>query len=405
MKVLQIHHRYSDKTPSGEDLVVDAEAAALRETGHELLALSRRWDDYAGRGALGLIDAALRCVWNPGAVAEVRAAGEAWVPDVVHVHNTFPSFSPAVLWPAHRRAPTVFTVHNYRAFCAAAVVSRDGRPCFECLERRSVLPALRYGCYRGSRVSTLAPAAMIATHRALGTWTGKVDAFIALSAYQRDTLIRAGWPEARIHVKPNFVGDPGPPLPWEEREPRVVFAGRLSPEKGCAVLIEAWHGWGADAPALDILGSGPQEEELRRLAQDGPAAPRITFRGRLSPQQVAAHLSRSRLVVVPSLWAEGFPLVIAEAFAAGTPVAVSDGGALVELVPGGRAGVHFRLGDASALRAAVEGVWRQPRLAALGEGARRHYLEHLSPGAVIASLLRIYDAAILHHASQVSRPG
>lgn len=393
MKILQVHHRYSSRVASGEDWVVDAEAAALRHAGHDVVSLARLWDHFSSSGTLGLARAAIRSVWNPGAVADVRAACELHAPDLIHIHNTFPTFSPGVFWPAHRQAPTVFTVHNYRAFCAAAVVSRAGRPCFECLEQRSVMPALRNGCYRKSHVSTVAPAVMIAAHRAVGTWVRNIDAFIALSQYQRGILIRAGWPEERIHVKPNFCRDPGPPVPWEAREPVVIFAGRLSAEKGAAVPIEAWHRWGADAPLLRILGSGPEEDRLKAFAASGPAAARIEFLGHLAGHIVLRHIARARLVVVPSVWAETFSLVVGESFAAGTPVAVSDYGALPELVDHERTGIRFPLGDAPALHQAVAAWWSGDRLAAIGAEARRQYEERFAPGPVFRQLLDVYRHA------------
>lgn len=392
MKVLQIHHRYSRHIPSGEDWVVDAEALALQRAGHEVVKLARLWDHFASSGLRGLAHAAVRSVWNPGAVRDVRRACIEHAPDLVHVHNTFPSFSPGVFWPAHRRAPTVFTVHNYRALCAAAVVSRNGHPCFECLEKRSVLPALRYGCYRKSRVSTLAPALMIATHRALETWIRNVDAFAVLSRYQRQVLVEAGWPEQRIHVKPNFCGDPGSPVPWPDREPAVVFAGRLSPEKGAAVLIEAWHRWGAAAPVLRILGSGPQEGDLQALARSGPAGARIEFHGHVEARATLGHIARARLTVVPSIWAETFSLVVAQSFAAGTPVAVSDFGALPELVEEG-AGIRFALGDPASLHQAVAAHWEGDRLARFGAAARRIYERRFAAVPVLAQLLEIYQRA------------
>lgn len=53
----------------------------------------------------------------------------------------------------------VLTLHNYRLFCPAAIPMRAGQVCTDCLDRRSVLPALQHGCYRNSRLTTV-PLAM-----------------------------------------------------------------------------------------------------------------------------------------------------------------------------------------------------------------------------------------------------
>ena len=107
-----------------------------------------------------------------------------------------------------------------------------------------------HGCYRGSRLATLPLAASVALHRRLGTWTNQVDAFIALSEFQRARMIEAGLPAELVHVKPNFY--PGDPtvVPWAERNQSVVFAGRLTAEKGVRALVRAWLLWGESAPEL-----------------------------------------------------------------------------------------------------------------------------------------------------------
>ena len=143
-----------------------------------------------------------------------------------------------------------------------------------------MLPALQHGCYRGSRLATLPLAANVALHRFLGTWTKQVDAFIALTEFQRERMIEAGLPAELVHVKPNFY--PGNPaiVPWADRRPSVVFAGRLSAEKGVLALVRAWLMWGASAPELRIVGDGDLRGELERLAATAPEVP-IRFLGQL----------------------------------------------------------------------------------------------------------------------------
>ena len=123
---------------------------------------------------------------------------------------------------------------------------RDGQACTDCLEQHSVLPALRHGCYKNSRVATLPLAAMIALSDILGTMN-HVDAFITLTQFQRRLVVTAGLPEGRIHVKPHFYVNPPQPVPWEERHSRAVIIARLSPEKGIRDALDAWASWGAES--------------------------------------------------------------------------------------------------------------------------------------------------------------
>ena len=124
----------------------------------------------------------------------------------------------------------------------------------------------------------------------LGTWTRHVDAFIALTDFQRDRMIAAGLPAELVHVKPNFYPGNPTPVPWADRRLSVVFAGRLTAEKGVMALVRAWLLWGAAAPELQIVGDGELRGDLERLAATDPATP-IRFLGALSSEAAQAEIA------------------------------------------------------------------------------------------------------------------
>ena len=163
MKILLVHNFYGSGAPSGENTVYLAERKLLCRSGHRVVEFTRHSDEIRGRGAAGVIAGGFSAPWNPFTGLRLADTLKREQPDVMHVHNTFPLISPS-LFHAARAFPvaTVLTLHNYRLFCAAGIPERFGVPCTDCLERRSVLPALRHGCYRGSRLATLPMAAMIA---------------------------------------------------------------------------------------------------------------------------------------------------------------------------------------------------------------------------------------------------
>lgn len=392
MKILLVHNFYGSSAPSGENTVYLAERELLASRGHEVLEFTRHSDEIRGEGALGILKGALSTPWNPFSAGAVRRLVERERPDVMHVHNTFPLLSPAIFAAAQRAGcPTVLTLHNYRTFCAAGIPERGGAPCTLCLSRKSVLPALSHGCYRKSRLATLPLAAMIALHRTLGTWRRHVDAFIALTEFQKGELTAAGLPAAKVHVKPHFYADPPRPLPWEERSPRVVFVGRLGEYKGVHVLVEAWKRWGAGAPELEIIGDGPMLQELTRAAAGSP----IHFFGHLSFAQTQERIARARLLVLPSLCFEGFPMVIREAFALGVPVAGSRIGSIPCIVTDGSNGLLFNPGDPADLLEVVRRGWEDPaRLERLGELARTEFDDKYTAPINHQRLLQIYREAI-----------
>lgn len=397
MKTLLAHNFYGSANPSGENQVVEAEQAMLRAHGHTVSLFSRHSDALRAQGVLGAVKGALATPWNPLAARALQRACDAFQPDVVHVHNTFPLLSPAIFRAIGRRAARVLTLHNYRLFCPAAIPLRDGQVCTQCLDTRSALPALRHGCYRGSRVATAPLALSVSLHRWLGTWTHEVDAFIALSEFQRERMVAAGLPRAKVHVKPNFY--PGSPLPlaWAERAPCVVFAGRLTAEKGVVNLLRAWQAWGASAPELRLVGDGDLRPMLAQMAQGLP----VRFLGQLSGAQAQAEIARARLLVLPSECFETFGLVVVEAFAFGTPAAVSDLGPLPSIVRHGHSGVVFRPADAPSLLDTLRTAWHTPGLLAqLGQGARTEFESQYTEAANHRQLMAIYQQAI-----EVSRHG
>ncbi len=393
MRVLLAHSFYGSAAPSGENRVFETERDLLRRRGHEVRELVRHGDELRSRGALGAIRGGLATPWNPFEARRMRAAVAAFRPDVVHVHNTFPLLSPAVFRAIPPGVGRLLTLHNCRLFCPGATLLRDGRLCTDCLDRRSVLPALRHGCYRGSRLATAPIAASVWLHRALGTWQHHVDRFIFLNSFQRDLMVKAGLPAARACLKPNFYpGDPAV-VPWSERGDYALFAGRLEPEKGVESLVRAWLAWGEGAPELRVAGAGSEEAALRALAATRPGV-RVAFLGQLPSPAAELLIARARLLVLPSRALEGFPMVIREAFAFGTPVAVAETEPLPAIVERGVSGVVFRPGDPAALLACVRAAWERPgELERLAAGARAAFDRLYCEKVGYEGLMRVYDEA------------
>lgn len=398
VRVLLAHNYYRSSEPSGEAQVLEAEHALLKSHGHELHEFYRSSDEILGKGIRGTITGALSTPWNPFAAKAIRKQIDEFSPDVVHTHNTFPLLSPAIFHSIGSRAARVLTLHNYRLFCSAAIPMRGGNVCTECIERHTVWPAIRHGCYRNSRIATLPLAMNVALHRLLRTWVNQVDAFITFTEFQRKLMIEAGLPADLVHVKPNFYAGEPTVLPWEERRFTVVFAGRLSEEKGVETLLHAWIKWGSSAPELRIVGDGGLRKKLERLAAKNPHVP-IRFLGQLSSTAAQEEIACSRLLVLPSQCFEGFPMVLREAFAFGTPVAVSDIGPLPSIVREGENGVVFSAANPQSLYEVVRNTLEtRGELERLAVGARDSFESLYSENTNYNLLMEIYQKAL-----QVSR--
>jgi glycosyltransferase involved in cell wall biosynthesis len=396
MKILLVHNFYGSGAPSGENMVYAAEKELLRQHGHTVIEFTRHSDEIRNRGIFGAVQGAIATPWNPFSKRALRSVLEKEKPDVMHVHNTFPLLSPSIFHATKGlRTTTVLTLHNYRTFCAAGIPMHDDASCTECLDTQSVSPALRYGCYRKNRLATLPLATMIALHRRVKTWERHVDAFIALSAFQKDKMVGAGLPAANMHIKPPFYVNPPSPLPWEERELKVVFVGRLGMEKGLNTLVDAWKQWGRESPQLEIIGDGPERISLQRSVNGNGIADKISFLGQLPFLEVQRKLRLGRLFVLPSVCFEGFPMTIIEAFSLGVPVAVSRLGPLPSIISEDQNGTTFLSGDPADLHRVLVKMWNsQEKLAEMGKSARKEFDRKYTPKASYEILMSIYEATV-----------
>lgn len=377
MKILVAHNAYQWR--GGEDMVVEAEIALLREAGHAVLEYRC---GHAGLQAMGPLELAGRSLWNPATWRALGRLIDAERPDVVHVHNTLPLLSPSLYDVcAARRTPLVQTLHNFRLGCPNGLLMRDGQPCEDCLGRMP-LPALVHGCYRGSRAQTAVLVAGVALHRTRGTVRRAVHRYIVLSEFARSRFEAMGLPPERLVQKPQFVPAPAPSLAPREG---LLYVGRLSQEKGVEVLAQALQA--APQVVVRIAGHGP----LQGLLQ---ACPNARLLGTLSPAQVLAAMAASSAVLLPSVCYEGAPRAVVEAYATGTPVIASDIGSLPEAVVHGRTGWLVTPGDPQAWAEALRRADAQPRLmAAMGQHARAAYDTRHTPERNLAWLLDIYRQA------------
>jgi glycosyltransferase involved in cell wall biosynthesis len=394
MRVLVVHNRYQQ--PGGEDVAVAQESLLLESQGHQVIAYSRSNDELKNLSSMQRLLFVKDLVYSSDSKSEIEALLRKVRPDVVHVHNTFMMISPSV-FDACRKAgiPVLQTLHNYRLICPAWTLSRNGRVCEDCVEG-GLWHGIWHGCYRESHAMTAAVAAMLKFHRISGTWNNSVDGYVALSEFARRKFIEGGLPANRIHVKPNFVqSDPG-----EKRKPGsfALFVGRLSPEKGVQTLISAWAQMSHSYP-LVVIGDGPLRESLEvEVAKQNISS--VTFKGWLPREQTIEAMKNSAFLVVPSLWYEGFPMTIAEAFACGTPVLCSKLGGMQEIVDDGRTGLHIEPGNAEDLASKVTAVLAQPeKIAQMGIAARWEYKSRYTAATNYSLLMQIYEQSI-HNCSR-----
>ncbi len=396
MRIVFVHDRYQQA--GGEDSVFAAESELMESFGHSVMLYT---DDNARVADMKPWTLAATTLWSRRAHDDLRAMLRSFRPDVVHFHNTFPLISPAGYYAARAEGvPVVQTIHNYRLICPGATLFRDGRPCVDCVGRPIPWPAVKHACYRDSRSASLVVAGMLSTHRLLQTWNWLVHVYITLSEFARQQLISGGLRGDRIVIKPNFINpDPGV---GSHDGGFALFTGRLAIEKGLPTLLSAWERLDGAFP-LKIVGDGPLADEVATAADRIPG---VEWLGRRPKDDVLRLMQEASFLVVPSIWYEGFPMVIAEAFATGLPVLASDLGSLGEIVGSSSGGVVFAADAPDFLASKVDWARSHPgEILALGRAARLEYEERYTPGRSYQKHLEIYDRARATKARSVHRRG
>jgi len=391
-RILQVHTRY--RQAGGEDEVVEAEKRLLTQAGLDVRQVTfDNADLRESESLIGDLSLAASAIWSSAAKRRVGSVLDAHHSQVMHVHNTFTAASPSVYAAAAERGiPVVQTLHNYRLVCPAATVFRDGKSCTDCVGRPIPWPGVLHACVRGSRRQSLVAGAMLTVHRARGTYARGVAAYVALTAFQREMMIDGGLPAARIRVVPNFLEpDPGP---GPEGRTGLLFVGRLAVEKGIPVLLAAAS---AVPRAISVMGAGPLQDSVEGAA----AAGLVTYLGSRSRTAVGDALRQASALVLPSNWFEGFPLVLLEAYASGTPVIASRIGSLTDLVEDGVTGLHVAPNDAVELADLVRWAKIHPEeMRRMGANARSRYEGLYRGEAHLEALMSTYRSVV-----PMSRPG
>jgi glycosyltransferase involved in cell wall biosynthesis len=389
LNVFQVHNFYQH--PGGEDHVFAAEYELLINHGHQVTQYTASNDELS---QISGARAAAITHWNHRTYQNVRSHLIEHRPDVIHSHNTFPLISPSLYYAAAaENIPVVQTLHNYRLICPGANLYRQGHVCEDCVGSFVPYGAVIHRCYRNSRSASMVTASMLAAHRLARTWTAKVATYVTLTNFARNKFIQGGLPPDKVVVKPNFLrSDPGS---GKGDGGYAFFAGRICDEKGIRTLLEAWRllrSHSQCSTALKIAGEGP----LMEWGQSFSASmPEIHWLGRLPHDHIMELTRQAHFLVCPSLYHEGGPLTIIEAFGCGTPVLASDLASINEFVTEGSNGFRFRMGDAAHLADRIEYLLAHPEIApALRTAARRTYLDNYTAERNYALLMNVYDNAI-----------
>jgi glycosyltransferase involved in cell wall biosynthesis len=237
----------------------------------------------------------------------------------------------------------------------------------------------------------------------------RFDAVMAVSQPIAAELYDSGVPRQRLHVVPNAFESDGEPLTraaarrelgLADAAFQVGWIGRLSPEKGPDIMLSALSLLSDDTVRLSVLGSGPERGRLESQARTLGIEDRVTWHG---VQPGAARLATAFDAIVLSSRAEGTPIVLFEAMAAGTPIVASRVGGIPGVLTDAEAAL-VPPGDPAALADALQAMRSDPAAAAArAVAARRRLAQEFSTVRWLDRIDDVYAVAMRVHADRAAQ--
>ncbi|MFA6372903.1 MAG: glycosyltransferase family 4 protein [Methanothrix sp.] len=268
--------------------------------------------------------------WNPHTYLIAKDILKNENPDIVHLNNLGGLSLSVISALRVLKLPHIYTIHDFSLLCPrATLLHAYGKIC----EHKN--PFCRsYGCIKRNL-------------------SGSPDIVTAPSQFVLEMHLRNGFFKQSKVVKMPL----GIVLPEDKVRKRlhgsisILYVGQVSLHKGVDILIDAFKCIISDCIKLDIVGKGPDMEDLLQKASDDR---RIKFHGFVSSEELAEIFRNTDLLVVPSVWYDNSPMVIYEALSYGVPVLASRIGGIPELILNGYNGVLFDAGDRDQLRSTLK---------------------------------------------------
>ena len=255
--------------------------------------------------------------------------------------------TPSIIYGVKKKKiPLVQTVHDYQMICPNHLLYSFGevKPCERCI-KGSKFNCFKHSCIHGSKIKSLIGSIEAKLYTFLKTYK-KVDLYVCPSYFLENKLLASSdIYEGKTFTIHNFIEKKPLPEKIEPEKPYVVFASRLSKEKGVTLLAEA-------AKLLPeysfvVAGGGPDGDCLKNI-------PNVTLKGFLTGNELVSLMAGAKLMLLPSVWYENCPLTILESHSYGVPVITMNSGGMAELVDDGKTGALVSESTPEAIAEAIK---------------------------------------------------
>lgn len=277
--------------------------------------------------------------------------------DLVHAHHRRSTLALAHI---NDSVPTVSTIRDFWPICPISTYSVDGEQCTGCGDNLNA--CIRAQGLGGISGELAKPYLLLKRRNNRQGFLGVNCAVFITNHLQKTVAASVSLPEQTdVIYNPVSLSDD---LTAPGRDIDLVTASSLTQDKGVETAIRAVAriSDGFDEVTLDIFGDGPQEDELKALAERLGAEDAVRFRGRRPLPEVYGAIAEASATVFPSVWAEPFGRVTIESMMLGTPVVGSDVGGIAEIVANDETGLLFPPEDDAALAEQLQRIFTKPGL-------------------------------------------
>lgn len=368
MKILQVN-KYNYVRGGAEKYFIEL-SKELERLGHQVATFSMKhpknlpspWEKYFvprvsfnEKSFLNSIRRPFRILYSFTARRKFSKLIKQFKPDIIHIHNIYHQLSPSFLPIAKKhKIPVIMHLHDYKLICPNYQLLSHGQICYRCLPNKYG-QCLKQRCFKNSFwKSLLATMEMTLHHKTLKIYRKNIDLFIAPSNFMKRTVSAFFWPDDKIKLIYNFPDKISSSLESELGDYGLYF-GRISPEKGINVLLEALS-LSKTKPKFKIVGAGPELENYQASLKALGLEEQVEFLGPKYGPDLFKIIAQAKFIVLPSIWAENMPLTLLESMMAQKVVIVSQTGGLPEMIDDKENGFIFRNGDVRDLARVIDSL-------------------------------------------------
>jgi glycosyltransferase involved in cell wall biosynthesis len=320
-------------------------------------------------------------------------------PDIIHLHNSHCFLSPLVAKRLMKIMPVVKFVHDARLFCPHPmnkIIPSSNELCFNplgwhCFNRKGCYPFL---LRRSKLFDNLREFFFVYWELLI---TRMLPKTIVSSQYMYNELLRNGFEKNKISIIPLYTDkglNLGNGVFFEERG-LVLCIGRFDGVKGIPQFIDALQSIKDQKWHAEIVGDGIFRKSTEERVKQFGLEKRVTFRGRLSSEEIDHCYQRCSMVVIPSLIPEAFGLVGIEAMTFGKPVVAFDSGGIREWLIDGETGFLVKRGDIRGLGDRISQLLKEESLAReMGKKGKERVEKFYRKDIHLKKLLAIYEEVI-----------